>query len=67
VILDFSHVYYGPYATMIMADLGAEVIKVEPVWGEVAREYDPKFGGVSQVFSEELARYSTTLTGTRRE
>ena len=49
-ILDFSHVYYGPYATMIMADLGAEVIKVEPIWGEVAREYDPKFGGVSQVF-----------------
>lgn len=49
-VLDFSHVYYGPYATMIMADMGADVTKVEPVWGEVAREYDPKFGGVSQVF-----------------
>jgi CoA:oxalate CoA-transferase len=49
-VLDFSHVYYGPYATMILADLGADVIKVEPLWGEVAREYSPKFGGVSGVF-----------------
>lgn len=49
-VLDFSHVYYGPYATMILADLGADVIKVEPLWGEVAREYSPKFGGSSGVF-----------------
>jgi formyl-CoA transferase len=35
---------------MILADLGADVIKVEPLWGEVAREYSPKFGGVSGVF-----------------
>lgn len=49
-VLDFSHVYYGPYATMILADLGADVIKVEPLWGEVAREYAPKFGGASGVF-----------------
>lgn len=49
-VLDFSHVYYGPYATMILADLGADVIKVEPLWGEVAREYSPKFGGASGVF-----------------
>jgi crotonobetainyl-CoA:carnitine CoA-transferase CaiB-like acyl-CoA transferase len=35
---------------MILADLGADVTKVEPLWGEVAREYLPKFGGVSGVF-----------------
>ena len=49
-VLDFSHVYFGPYATMLLADMGADVIKVEPTWGEVARVYPPLFGGVSSAF-----------------
>ena len=49
-ILDFSHVYFGPYTTMILADMGAEVLKVEPPWGEIARLYPPLYGGMSSVF-----------------
>jgi CoA:oxalate CoA-transferase len=36
-ILDFTHVWFGPYSTMMLAELGAEVIKVEPPWGTIGR------------------------------
>ena len=36
-ILDLTHMLSGPYATMILADLGAETIKVEPLQGEGTR------------------------------
>jgi CoA:oxalate CoA-transferase len=44
-ILDLTHMLSGPYAGMILADLGAETIKVEPPQGEGTRELlasDPK-------------------------
>src|SRR5208337_2302916 len=37
-ILDFTQVYQGPYATMMMAKAGADVIKVEPPTGEILRQ-----------------------------
>jgi len=49
-ILDFTHVYFGPYATMVMADMGAEVIKVEPPWGEMTRMSADSIGGISPTY-----------------
>jgi len=49
-IIDFTHVYFGPYSTMIMADMGADVIKIEPPWGEMTRLSPPHYGGVSSTF-----------------
>ena len=43
-ILDLSRVLSGPFATMTLADLGAEVIKVEsPAKGDDTRSYGPPF------------------------
>lgn len=37
-ILDLTHMLSGPYGAMILADLGAETIKVEPIKGEGTRK-----------------------------
>jgi len=50
-ILDMSRVLAGPYCTMILKDLGAEVIKVEvPLTGDDSRGYGPFKNGQSVYF-----------------
>ena len=40
-VADFSRVLAGPYATMTLADFGADVIKVEPPTGDDTRHWKP--------------------------
>lgn len=48
VVADLTRVLAGPYATRVLADLGARVVKVEhPPDGDDARRYGPFIGGRS--------------------
>ena len=51
-VVDLTHVWFGPWTTMMMAEMGAEVIKVEPPWGSLGRieEYGPMYGMASSSF-----------------
>lgn len=50
-VLDLTRVLAGPFATMIMADMGADVIKLEmPVTGDDSREFGPYVEGESAYF-----------------
>lgn len=52
VVADFSRVLAGPYATMLLADLGATVVKIErPGGGDETRAWGPPWsGGLSTYF-----------------
>ena len=46
-VVDLTRVLGGPYATMILGDHGAEVVKVEPPQGDETRDWGPPFQEVS--------------------
>ncbi|MBZ5626603.1 MAG: CoA transferase [Acidobacteriia bacterium] len=50
-VLDFSHALAGPYCTLLLADYGAEVYKMEARGGDMGRGWGPPFeGGISSFF-----------------
>src|SRR5215831_13936287 len=49
-ILDFSQGLSGPFCSLLLGDLGARVIKVEPLEGDWARQLEPRQGNHSAIF-----------------
>ena len=50
-VVEFCQVLAGPYCGMLLADMGAEVIKIEPPEGDMMRQWPP----ISEGFSENFA------------
>lgn len=50
-VVDFSRILAGPFATQILGDLGAEIIKVEAPGGDDSRAYGTAGGGIRPVFA----------------
>ena len=49
-VLEYAQYVAGPFAGMLLADLGADVIKVEPPAGDAWRRYEPFADGESRYF-----------------
>ena len=49
-VIEFGNLVAAPYCGMLLADLGAEVIKVEPTTGDLARAIGPFISGESAFF-----------------
>ena len=56
VVLDLSHALAGPFATTMLGDYGAEIIKIEPLDGEIARAWGPPFYGDEAAYFVNLNR-----------
>jgi alpha-methylacyl-CoA racemase len=61
LVLDFTTLLPGPLASLMLAEAGAEVLKIERPGGEDARHFPPAFGGESAPFAM-LNRGKKSLT-----
>lgn len=62
-VVDLSRILAGPYCTMLLADMGAEVIKVEqPGVGDASRQWGPPWVGDQSAYFLSINRNKKSLT-----
>lgn len=60
-VLDFSRILAGPYCTMQLGDLGAEILKVEPPSGDDCRHWGPPFANGESAYFLAVNRNKKSL------
>ena len=61
-VLDLSRILAGPFATQMLADLGADVVKVEAPWGDDTRRWGPPFIGEDAAYFHSCNRGKRSIT-----
>jgi len=61
-VLDLTRILAGPLCTMMLGDMGADVIKVEPPGGDDTRTWGPPFVGAEAAYFLGLNRNKRSLT-----
>jgi len=62
-VLDLSRILAGPFATQVLSDLGADVVKVESAWGDDTRNWGPPFVNIED--SSTSAYFASCNRGKR--
>ncbi|MBM3218703.1 MAG: CoA transferase [Candidatus Rokubacteria bacterium] len=60
-VLDLSHALAGPFASTMLGDFGARVIKIEPPTGDIARAWGPPFYGSEPSYVVGLHRNKRSM------
>lgn len=66
-VIDFTTLLPGPYATLRLADLGAEIVKIEPPLGDTARHSGLKVAGTGVVFLANNRNKQSTVIDLKTE
>ena len=60
-ILDLSRILAGPYGSMLLGDTGADVIKVEPPFGDDTRRWGPPWAGTESAYFLSVNRNKRSI------